>query len=109
MDEIYIKGDLVMINMKDHLLSFVNVGDMNNQILEYEAIISNGESSPSLAKTMTMFMVKDLLHKFDYPYNISTVSLWKNKMGHIFDPMWEAFPRLERIGFLELALYCDGL
>ena len=41
---------------------------MNNQILEFEAIISNGESSPSLAKTVMMFMVKDLMHKFDYPY-----------------------------------------
>ena len=53
------------------LVEFVNIGDMNNQILEFEAIISNGESSPSLAKTMTMFMVKDLLHKFDYPYKHS--------------------------------------
>ena len=44
---------------------------MNNQILEFEAIISNGESSPSLAKTMMMFMVKDLMHKFDYPYKYS--------------------------------------
>ena len=106
MDEIYIKSDLVYEKHEGTLIGFVNVGDTNNQILEFETIISNGESSPSLAKTMMVFMVKGLLHKFDYPY--VQLACGKTEGSLIFDPMWEAIARLERIGFFVLALCCDG-
>ena len=106
MDEIYIKSDLVYDKHEGTLVGFVNVGETNNQILEFEAIISNGESSPSLAKTMMVFMVKSLLHKFDYPY--AQLACGKMTGDLIFDPMWEAIARLERIGFFVLALCCDG-
>ena len=106
MDEIYIKSDLVYDKHEGTLVGFVNVGETNNQILEFEAIISNGESNPSLAKTMMVFMVKGLLHKFDYPY--AQLACGKMTGDLIFDPMWEAIAKLERIGFFVLALCCDG-
>ena len=108
MDEIYIKSDLVYDKHEGTLVGFVNIGDTNNQILEFEAHISNGESSPdpSLAKTMMVFMVKGLLHKFDYPY--AQFACGKMTGDLIFDPIWEAVARLERIGFFVLALCCDG-
>ena len=85
MDEIYIKSDLVYEKHEGTLVGFVNVGDTKNQILEFEAIISNGESSPSLAKTMIVFMVKGLLHKFDYP-NVQ-LACGKTEGSLIFDLM----------------------
>jgi len=68
MDEIYIKSDLVYD--KHDGRGFVNISDVNNQILEFEVQLERGgEASPSLASsTMMMFMVRGLLHKFDYPY-----------------------------------------
>ena len=46
---------------------------------------------------MMVFMVKGLLHKFDYPY---AQFACENLSGDlIFDPIWEAVAGLERIGF----------
>ena len=96
MDEIYIKSDLVYEKHEGTLVEFVNIGDTKNQILEFEAIISNGESSP-FSQKMMVFMVKGLLHKFDYPY--VQLAYGKTEGSLIFDSMWEAIARLERIGF----------
>ena len=53
-----------------------------------------------------VFMVKGLLHKFDYPY--VQLVFGKTEGSLIFDPMWEAIVRLEKIGFFVLAICCDG-
>ena len=106
MDEMYIKSDLVYDKHEGTLIGFVNMGDINTQLLKFEATINNEESTPSLASTMMVFMVKGMLHKFDFPY---AQFACHNITGELmFDPMWEAVARLERIGFFVLALCCDG-
>ena len=108
MDEIFIKSDLVYDKHDGSLIGFVNIGDINNQILEFEAIVNTGQPYSSLATTMMVFMVRGLLskHRLEYPY----VQFACGKMSGdlIFDPVWEAVARLERIGFFVLALCCDG-
>ena len=64
----YIKSDLIYDKYESTLIGFVNVGDINNHLLEFQATITSGEAAPSLASTMMVFMVKGMLHKFDYPY-----------------------------------------
>ena len=39
MDEIYIKSDLVYDKHEGTLVGFVNIGGINNQILEFEAYV----------------------------------------------------------------------
>ena len=102
MDEMYIKSDLVYDKHEGTLIGFVNLGDVNNQLLDFQAFIDNGESSSSLATTMMVFMVKGLLHKFEYPYAQFACGNMSGDL--IFDPIWEAIARLERIGFFVLAL-----
>ena len=58
MDEIYIKNDMVYDKHEGSLIGFVNIGDTNNQILEFEAIINTGEPGTSLAITMMVIMVR---------------------------------------------------
>ena len=108
MDEIFIKSDLVYDKHDGSLIGFVNIGDINNQILEFETMLeSGGTANPPLAATMMMFIVRGLLHKFNYPYAQFTCR--KGVAGDlVFDPIWEAVARLERIGFCVLALCCDG-
>ena len=106
MDEMYIKSDLVYDKHDGTLIGFVNIGDVNNQLLDFQAFIDNGESKSSLATTMMVFMVKGLLHKFEYPYAQFACGSMSGDL--IFDPIWEAIARLERIGFFVLALCCDG-
>jgi len=97
-DEIFIKFDLVYDKHDGSFIGFVNIGNNNNQILEFEVMIeSGGAANPSLASTM-MCMVRGLLHKFDYPY--VQFACGKEMSGDlIFDPIWEAVARLERMGF----------
>ena len=106
MDEMYIKSDLVYDKHDGTLIGFVNIGDVNNQLLDFQALIHNGESRSSLATTMMVFMVKGLLHNFNYPYAQFACGSMSGDL--IFDPIWEAIARLERIGFFVLALCCDG-
>jgi len=90
MDEIFIKSDLVYDKHERSLIGFVNIGDINNQILEFETMLeSGGKANPPLAATMMMLMVRRLLHKFNYLY-----AQFASGMGVagdlIFDPIWEA-------------------
>ena len=69
MDATYIKSDLVYNKHDGSLFGYVNIGDINNQLLDFQAMIDSGKPSPSLTSTMMMvFMVRGLLPKFDYPY-----------------------------------------
>ena len=107
MDEMYIKSDLVYDKHDGSLIGFVNISNIKNQILEFEAMIESGGEDPSLAASMMVFMVRGLLHKYNYPY--AQFACGKSMTGDlIFDPIWEAMARLERIGFFMLALCCDG-
>ena len=106
MDEIYIKNDMVYDKHEGSLIGFVNIGDTNNQILEFEAIINTGEPGTSLAISMMVIMVRGLLHRLDYTY--AQFACGKLSGDLMFDPIWEAVERLERIGFFVLGLCCDG-
>ena len=98
MDEMYIKSDLVYDKHDGTLIGFANIGDVNNQLFDFQAVMDNRESSSSLATTMMVFMVKGLLHKFEYPYAQFACGSMSGDL--IFDPIWEAIARLERIGLL---------
>ena len=42
MDEIFIKSDLVYDKHDDSLIGFINICNINNQILEFETIMNSG-------------------------------------------------------------------
>lgn len=106
MDEVYIKHELVYDKHEGSLIGFVNLGETNNQLIEFEVALSGEGCQNLLAKTMLVFMVRGLFQKFNYPYAQFACS---NLTGDlIFDPLWEAVSRLERIGFHVLTFTCDG-
>ena len=105
-DEMHIKEDLVYDKHEGCLVGFVNLGTINNQLLEFEAALSADKDCRPLAKTMLVFMVRGLFQKLNYPY--AQFSCANLSADLLFDPMWEAISRLERLGFKVLALTCDG-
>ena len=107
MDEMFIKSDLVYYKRDGSLIGFVNISSINNQLLEFEAVINKGDPQPSLASSVMVFMVKGLLHKFNYPY--AQFSCGNTSGDLIFDPVWEAVARLEQMGFFVLGLCRDGV
>ena len=105
-DEMHIKHDLVYDKHSGSLIGFVDLGNTNNQILEFEKALSAESTDRELASTMLVFMVRGLLCKFNYPY----VQFACNDVtgSQMLGPMWEAVSRLERMGFCVLGLTCDG-
>jgi len=105
-DEVHIKEELVYDKHEGCLIGFVNLGETNNQLLEFESALSENNSRCPLASTMLVIMVRGLFCRLNYPYAQFGCS---NLTGdQLFDPVWQAIARLERLGFYVLALTCDG-
>ena len=70
MDEMYIREDLVYNKHTEQLVGYINLGDINNHLLDFERQLQM-EQDPEeipLAKTMMVFMVKSLFGSFKFPY-----------------------------------------
>ena len=67
-DEVHIKDDLVYDKHSGVLIGFVNMGDINNHLLQYEASLSEDCSTRSLAKSMLVFMIRGLFSNLNFPY-----------------------------------------
>ena len=93
-DKVHINDDLVYDKHSGVLIGFVNLGDIKNHLLQYEASLSEDCSTRSLAKSMLVFLIRGLFTNFNFPYAQFACS---NLTGDfLFDPFWEAISRLER-------------
>ena len=101
LDEMHVKEELVYDKHTGQLIGFVNLGEINTHLQEFERSLA-ADSSPSptqppLASTMMTFMVRGLFSSLQYPYAQFPCS---NLTGdQLFEPFWEAVSRLERLGF----------
>ena len=109
MDEVHIKNELVYDKHHGSLIGFVNLGDINNRLLEFENALhycdDDNDKFP-LATSMLVLMVRGLFCKLNFPYAQFASSSMSGDL--LFDPVWEAVSRLERLGFRVLGLTCDG-
>ena len=106
MDEVHIKTDLVYDKHQGSLIGFVNLGNTNNRLLEFENALSETQHEQQLASSMLVLMVRGIFQKLNYPYAQFACN---NLSGELmFDPVWEAISRLERMGFRVLGITCDG-
>ena len=106
MYEVHIKNNLVYDKTQGCLIGFVDLGSTNNRLLEFENALCGEKSQPKLALTMLVLMVRGLFYKLNYPYAQFACNTITGDV--MFDPVWEAVSRLERLGFCVLALTCDG-
>ena len=69
-DEVHIKDDLVYDKFDGELIGFIDLGDTNNRLLQFEASLSSEDepSRPPLANSMLMFMVRSLFSSLTFPY-----------------------------------------
>jgi len=68
MDEMHVKEELVYDKHNGCLVGFVNLGNVNNQLTEYEAALSQTITDRPLASSMLVIMVRGLFEKLNYPY-----------------------------------------
>ena len=88
-------------------MGFVGIGDLNNHLLKYKKMITDGEETEDIAKSMMVIMIRGLFSKLHFPYAQFPCS---SICGyHLYDIFWEAVERLERCGLRVVACTCDGL
>ena len=88
------------------LIGFTNMANISNSLAQLERSMSeSNEYGPSLAKSMSVFMVRGLFSSLQFPY----VHFACNDMcGHqMYDPLWEAVWRIENCGLK--VCYCELL
>ena len=70
LDEMHIREDLVFDKSTGTLVGFVNLGDTNSHLLEFEQSLLQDmtPSHPQLAKIMMMFMVRGLFTSLRFVY-----------------------------------------
>ena len=97
LDEMHVRKDLVFDKHSGELTGFVNIGGMNEQLLDLENLLKSGvPAHKELASTMMVFMVKGLFSQLQFPY---VQFPCKNLSGDLlYDPFWEAVSRVERCG-----------
>lgn len=99
LDEMHVREDLVYDKHSGRLIGFVDLGEVNNQLLAFEESNEgdNNSSSPVLANSMFTFMIKGIFSSFRHVYAHFPCSSLKGDL--LFQPFWEAVCRLERMGF----------
>ena len=94
MDEMHIKEYLVF----DRFIGYTDLGNVTDKLSEFERFVEerHGQTSPPLAKSMMVFMVRGLFTKLQFPYAqfpVMSVSGYQS-----YEPFWEAIGRLENCG-----------
>ena len=106
-DKIHIKEDLVKDKVSGELIGFVNVGDIANHLQDLEQQLqSSKESTPTLATTVFVFMVRTLFIKLNFPY--ATFPAKSTSADQLLPLYLEAVFLLERNGFRVVGTTLDG-
>ena len=88
------------------VLGFVDVGDINNQLLRFEHSIDNTDDlRETVAKQVLVFMVRGLFASVDFPYAQYTTR--RISGDQLYPVVWEVVKHLECAGLQVHALTCD--
>lgn len=107
-DEMKIKEGIVYEKHANEVLGFVNLGEVTNQLLDFERVCNNqSEQMPPIAKHINCFMVRGIFVRINFPYaQFATDSV---SADILFPTAWEAVKRLESLGLKVLFITCDGV
>ena len=106
-DEMHIREDLVYDKHSGALIGFANLGEINSHLLEFEHSVDvAAPHSEPLANSMTVFMVRGLFTRLQFPY--AQFRSIKVSGDLLFEPFREAVEQLERCQLKVLAATADG-
>ena len=109
-DEVRIKDNLVYDKHSFRMIGFIDIGEVNNELLKFEQACE-GEAATSdlqlpVAKYMLVIMVRKLFTDLKFPF--AQFATRDTKADLLFSLVWEAVQRLELAGFNIMAITCDG-
>ena len=101
-DEMKVKEGLVYNKTSGEIVGFINIGDINQQLLRLE----QEDDHPPIAKQVLVIMVRGLMFKLEFPYaHFGTQSI----TGDLIYPIvWEAVRRLEASELKVICVTADG-
>ena len=109
-DEMKIREDLVFDKHSCELVGFVNLGEINNVLTEFERQCK-GETDAVFAESavathMLTFMVRGIFTKLEFPYaQFPTRGVTADRLYPI---IWDAVRNLEGCGLKVMVIVCDG-
>ena len=104
----YVKQGLVFEKSTGALFGFTDLGNINNQLDEFEAPLKQNTSmlQRPIAKTMVVFMFKGLFTNIALAYaQFAATSLTG---ADLLPLLWKVIERLSRTGCCILGVTCDG-
>ena len=107
-DEVKIQSDLVYSKHTGELIGFVNVGDINNALVDFEKQCKEEivNATTDIASYVLVFMVRGVATRLEYPLahfpcNGCTADL-------LYPLLWDAVRLLETLGLKVIASTSDG-
>lgn len=104
-----VREDLVFNKHSCELVGFVNLGEINNVLGEFERqCMENSDAAitQAVATHMLTFMVRGIFTKLEFPYaQFATRDISAEKL---FPVVWDAVRNLEGCGFKVMVIVCDG-
>ena len=110
-DEIKIREDIVYDKNSFEILGYVNLGDVTNQLLQFEKLCTDDELNvsdyvPPVAKYVSCFMVRGIFVPIKFPYvQFATDGASSDEL---FPLIWETVKRLELLGLKVMFITADG-
>ena len=98
-DEMHVKEGLVYNKHSGKMIGFVDLGEVNNQLIAFEQSLESSSKAPVpvLANSMLVMMVRGIFTQLRYVYAQFPRARITGDL--LFLPFWKAVCRLERIGF----------
>ena len=107
LDEMYVKEGLFFNKHTGELVSYADLGEINNLLDDYEQQIDGSETAPrALGKCMLVFMVRGLFTPLKFPYVQFPAA--NTKGADIFPLVRQAIKHLTRLGLVVATITCDG-
>ena len=103
-DEMKIKSGLVLSRATGKLIGFTEIGDINDELLEFERKFSGKERD--LATHILAFMARGIFSHFNFPIGYFCSKGFNS--DQLFPCVWEAIGVLESTGLKVRACICDG-
>lgn len=105
-DEMKVKQDLVYDKYSGHIVGFVSLGSINDELTKLEGSCINGVEHPPIAKQLLVFMVRGLFSNLSFPYvHFATRGVTG---AALFPIVWEVIEHLESIGLKVMCVTSDG-
>ena len=102
----HIKEDLIYSKHTGELIGFIDIGDINNNLLQLEQSYTKDKESTPLAKTVLILMIRGLFSDFNFPY--ATFPSTKLTGEQLVPIIYEAILRVELCGFKVTCITLDG-